>query len=875
MNHLHRVLVSLLVFAIACGSSHAAPQWIGDVFASIHIPNGVLLNLDSGAIALVQFVDEGIVQVRIAPTGTFTGLETGAVIQNLFVAPDVTIFTDATSFWLSTTAMSIQINRRPFGVIAYHADGTAMSADALPGVSWDPVTELITSTRMAPADEGYFGLGQRGGPVNRRGRSLLMRNTDEFAYGEFSDPLYQSFPLMYVVRNGRTSGLFLDTPAYSFFDVALANPTGLTFGAVTGDLNYYIIAGPTPVEVAQGYARLTGPPPMPPLWTLGYHHSRYGWTTAAEVLGIAAMMRTEAIPCDVMWFDIDYMDNFHHFTWDPVRFADPVGMNQQLDAQGFERVYINEPCFVLDDPLYGSLDGGRFFVRNTFDQSVVTSIFLGDVSWLDFTKSAVIDWYKSQLAVFLSKGVSALWNDLNEPASNLMPLAIYDFDGAPRMEDETRNIYALYENLMAYEAQLQARPNVRPWNLSRSGFSGIQRYAATWSGDTLSTFDSLRVSIQMSASMGLSGMLQFGHDIGGFLGSPDPELFIRWLEFSSYTLFMRTHSVNTAAPREPWSFGEPYTTMIRDQIETHYRWMPLLYSLAERTTRTGEPPLAPLVYHFPADQAVWTSDTEFMLGSDILVAPVFVQGAVTRQVTLPAGSMWYDTLTGDVLQGGSVATVNAPLGVTPVFARQGAIIPLGEVKQNVREQGKDNFTIEVYPGGISAFELYEDDGVSFDYQSGTYRRTLLSSEFSPLARGLRIEPGGGQMPAPTRSWTIEFIAEDAVPTAVRLNGATVSQCAAPQSLCWSYDAITKRVSVVIPAAMVTDTMFVELDRAPACCIGDTNGDGLRNSADLAEILSFWGAIGPAGTNGDANCDGVRDSADIAALLALWNIPCAP
>lgn len=812
-SHLIQRVFALVACALCCGVSFGAPQWIGSVSAVVPTSAGVLLGLDTRASAFVQFVDDGIVQVRISPEGAFTGIETGAVIQDFLQAPEVTLTEDASSVWLSTVAMNVQIVRNPFGIVAYHADGSVMSADISPGVAWDPRTKLISSTRFAPPDEGYFGLGQRGGPVNRRGRSILMRNTDTFAYSEFTDPHYQSFPLLYVIRDGRTHGLFLDTPAYSFFDLAKADPGALTIGAVTGDLNYYLIAGPTPKDVARRYARLTGPPALAPMWTFGYQHSRFGWMTAEEVLQIAGEMRSRAMPCDALWFDLDYMPDSHHFTWDPIRFADPVGMNQELDALGFERIYINEPCFVLDDPLYESLDAAGYFVKNDFEQTVVTNIFLGDVSWLDFTKAAVVDWYKAQLGVFLAQGVSALWNDLNEPASNVMPLAIYDFDGAPRHEDETRNIYALNENVMAYEAQLEARPNTRPWNLSRSGFAGLQRYAASWSGDTNSTFDSLRVSIQMSASMGLSGMLQFGHDIGGFLGSPSPELFIRWLEFSSFTMLMRNHSVDTSAPREPWSFGEPYTTMIRDRIETHYQWLPFLYSLAERTSRTGEPALAPLVYHFPNDPSMWSSDTEFMLGDDVLVAPVFTPGATTRTIRLPDSGAWYDTQTGQRYEGGRSAVVSAPLDEIPVLARAGAIIPLGEVKQNVREQGKNDLTIEVYPGATRSFELYEDDGVSLDYRSGEFRRTLLTSDYSQSKRSVRIELVGGEMAPTARRWTIELCAEQGAPTAVRLNGAPVADASTPVGASWSFDAPTRKVQIEIPAEAVTDSMFIEIDRA--------------------------------------------------------------
>src|SRR6185436_11373032 len=223
----------------------------------------------------------------------------------------------------------------------------------------------------------------------------------------------------------------------------------------------------------------------------------------------------------------------------------------------------------------------------------VTDIWFGRVGWFDFTKPTAVRFYVDVLKSFLSTGISATWNDLNEPAANYMVDGIYDFNGDPRTDQQARNVYALHESAASYQAQLEARPNVRPWILSRAGYAGMQRYAANWGGDQTASFDSMRVSVQMASSMALSGQNQYGHDIGGFIGSPSPELFLRWLELGSYTTFFRNHAINTSAAREPWAFGEPYLSMAREIIGERYRLMPYLYSLMARASRTGVPALAP------------------------------------------------------------------------------------------------------------------------------------------------------------------------------------------------------------------------------------------------------------------------------------------
>lgn len=298
--------------------------------------------------------------------------------------------------------------------------------------------------------------------------------------------------------------------------------------------------------------------PLPPKWALGYHQSRVNYSSQQQLLNLASEFRTRKIPCDALYLDLYYKDRLNLFTWDPVTFPNPIKMNASLEASGFKRVNIFDPFIIRRDPLWRFLDSSKYLLTDAnTGNTLVTSIFLGTGGWIDFTKDATRTWYAEAMKTFLSTGVSAVWDDLNEPAQNDMPTAMYDFHGHPRIDLHARNFYALAQTSLSYRVQKELHPAVRPWGLSRSGYAGIQRYAANWSGDTLTTFDSLRVSIQISTSMGLSGQNFFGHDIGGFLGSPTPALFVRWLQFASYTPLFRNHAVHWTAPGSLGDSGSP------------------------------------------------------------------------------------------------------------------------------------------------------------------------------------------------------------------------------------------------------------------------------------------------------------------------------
>lgn len=797
---LFRVSCLILLALSASGQLLGALQTAGKVVSATITPDAVDLKLDSGAAAHVELLDRDLVRIQISRSGTFSGELSGAIATSGLRLPGATITENGEAILAVTPLMTVVLNKNPFRVVILRPDGSTVSADTSTGAFWDDTSELIFTQKIADPDEAYFGLGERGGPINRRGRSFVMHNVDSAGYTEFTDPLYISIPFFYGILKGQTYGIFVDNPADPFFDMDSTSQGLITFGAHSGELNYYVFSGPEPARVASSYAKLTGFNKLPPKWSLGYHQSRYGYKSQDEFLALARDLRSQKIPCDVLWLDIDYMDRMRLFTYNMSAFPNPAGMHAALEKQGFKRVSIIEPLVRTDDPYWIFGDRSNFFLTNPDGTSLVSSIWYGDVSFYDFTDKAARAFYKQALGSFLSSGTNGLWVDLNEPAQSFMPQATYGFDGRPRVDLSARNLYALRELDLLNETWVQTHPNERFWGLSRSGYSGIQRYSANWSGDTLSTFDSLRVSLEMTISMGFSGQNFFGHDIGGFLGSPNAELFTRWFQFGSYIPLFRNHATNTTDPREPWVYGNPYTSIVRAAANRRYQLLPYLYSSFYQATVAGTPVVGPLPFHFPADTNTYSQDQSFMLGPSLLIAPVVEEGATTREVYLPIGADWYDYNTDEFYAGGTTATANAPLHSVPVFVRAGAIIPSGPVMQYTSDPAvAPSLNIDIYLGPTATFVLYEDDGATMAYTSGASQQTVLIHRTLVGADVLTMQRSIGKYQAPGRPVYVVFHGAAAPPAFVQINRIQLPSVTSlgqlSQSLGYFYDRQTKKLTV--------------------------------------------------------------------------------
>jgi len=555
------------------------------------------------------------------------------------------------------------------------------------------------------------------------------------------DPLYQSIPFCLGMDGPRAHGLYVDNTFRQWWDLGEPGTTGASIAVADGALTVYLFTAPEPKSVLNRWTDLVGRIPLPPLWAMGYQQSRWSYYPENVVRGIAGEFRSRAIPCDVIWFDIDYMQGFKVFTWDPDRFPNPARLIEDLKADGFQSVLMLDPGVKVEEgyPVYEELKAAGFYVKNPDGSPFVGPVWPGDCLFPDFTNPACRAWWGDLYRPLLEQGAAGFWNDMNEPAvfeaeGHTMPMdVLHDGDGRPDSHLRYHNVYGMQMVRATYEGVRRNRPRERAFVLTRSGFAGTHRYAATWTGDNRADWEGLWLSLPMVMNFGLSGQALSGPDIGGFMGDPTPELFTRWIQAGALFPFCRCHHAASkhegefdrldASAQEPWSHGGEYEAVNRASIELRYRLLPYLYTLAEEAARTGVPILRPLFLEYPDDPRCKGLDDQFLLGRDLLCAPVLQEGATSRTVYLPPGD-WYDFWSGERLEGGRDLTVEAPLSHLPLYVRAGAVLPMQPVVQHTGEMRDEPLILRAYlDNGRAEGEVYEDDGITLDFERGAFRRT--------------------------------------------------------------------------------------------------------------------------------------------------------
>ncbi len=590
-------------------------------------------------------------------------------------------------------------------------------ADRRTGHAFDVLKQLR-------GDEHFYGLGDKTGFLDKRGYDYEMWNTDN------PDPqvdsfkaLYKSIPFFMALTGEHVYGIFLDNPCKSFFNMGQESQEYYYFGAAAGNLDYYYMTGSSLAEVLSQYVFLTGTCPLPQKWTLGYHQSRWGYTTLEDVEEIARGMRERDIPCDAIHFDIDYMQDYKVFTWNESRYhGDAAGYLDTLAHRGFKPVVINDPG-VKKEEGYAVYEEGvekGYFARTPEGEVYINAVWPGDAAFPDFGNPAVRHWWGEKQQFLLDKGVRGIWNDMNEPASFKGPLPEdVVFTDEDKVSDHAR-MHNLYGHLMAkgtYEG-LKRLDGRRPFVITRACYAGSQKYSTCWTGDNHSIWAHLQMAIPQLCNLGLSGMPFAGTDVGGFGSDTTGELLARWVQTGCFSPLFRNHSAMGSRRQEPWQFGEEILDIYRKYVKLRYHWIPYFYDLFRETERTGAPVMRPLVFHYEKDQTARKCNDEFMLGDRILVAPVIWQGMDKRMVYLPEGT-WYDYWTDEKRNGPVWFVRDAPLDVCPIYVKAGSVIPAMEPMAYVGEKEEDVLLLDVYPGA-GEWEHYQDNGEDFAYRDGEY-----------------------------------------------------------------------------------------------------------------------------------------------------------
>jgi len=585
-------------------------------------------------------------------------------------------------------------------------------------------------------------------------------------------------------------GLYLHSSCYSGFDVGAEREDTLALFTLGGELDYFVFAGPTPAAVVEQLTRLTGRPALPPLWAMGYHQSRWSYASDADVRGVAHGFRSRQIPLDAIHIDIDYMDGFRVFTWGRERFPDPQGTVAALHAEQVRAVTIVDPGVKKDlSGGYAVADeglAGRHFVHGPDGEPFSGWVWPGESLFPDFCRDATRSWWGEHHAALTELGVDGIWCDMNEPAivdrpfserganDHPIPLASRHGEAGEALHTETHNLYGHLMARATNEGLARLRPERRPWVLTRSGFVGTQRWAASWMGDNSAWWEHLEMSLPQLASMGLCGSPHVGVDIGGFYDNSSPELFARWFELGTFYPFMRGHKNCRTRVHEPWALGPEVEAIARAAIERRYRLLPYLYTLAHRAHRSGEPIWRPLFYDFPDTPELHQIEDQVMIGPQLMIAPVYQPGVRRRLIELPPGT-WYDFHTGAEVTGshGKRAWIaDAPLGTIPILVRGGSILPLGNVRQSTAESLAE-LTLEVYPDPDAGgrWTLIEDEGEGFGYRDGRLAETDFELERLTPGHLLRISARRGGYDPPPRTLILRLHLP-AAPTQVRLDGTT-------------------------------------------------------------------------------------------------------
>jgi len=790
---------ALLVFA-AVRLQAAGWEHLGNVDHVQDLKDGVELSAGHAKVRITFFRGD-IVRVRVAPNGVFPRDYSWAIVQSA-EPPVVKVHDAKDQVRIASGAVVVVVNKSPLLIDFESEQGKTILADeaSLP-MAWDG--QRIGVWKKMPLLESYYGLGDKPGTLNRRNRAFTLWNTDSFAWQESTDPLYKTIPFFIGLNQGTAYGIFFDNTYRSNFNFGLESPDFYSFGSEGGEINYYYLAGPGPKKIVQMFAALTGHTQLPPYWSLGFQQSRYSYYPEARVREIAKSFRDKKIPCDAIYLDIDYQKGNAPFTIDRERFPTFEQMIKDLAAENFHTVLIVD-LHVKKDPGHGyaPYDTGiknDAFVKKADGSLYVGTVWPGESVFPDFTLTRVRTWWGGLFTDFVNMGVAGFWNDMNEPALFLTPTKTMPLDNLHRLDDGTtldhRTVHNFYgmENVRAtYDGLRILRPNERPFVLTRAAYAGTQRYAATWTGDNISTWNHIRMSTPLMLNLGMSAYPLVGTDIGGFAGSPTPELLTRWIELGAFNPIYRDHTGSGTADQEPWVHGTEYETIRKRYIELRYRLLPYTYTAMEESFRAGIPLMRPIFLEYPQAAEFYGDERNFLFGDDFLVEPVVTEMLDAEEIKFPPGT-WYDFWTSTRFTNKDKITLRPKLDELPLYVRSGAIIPLQPVIQATNITPSGPLELRVYPGENCRGSLYQDDGHTYDYEKGEFLRVAYACKVSSngVSVSSRIEKNGHTPWWNTTEVKVYGVASS--PKEVRVEDQTVTG--------WHYDDDAHAVSFTVPNAV--------------------------------------------------------------------------
>ena len=645
--------------------------------------------------------------------------------------------------------LKVVVEKDPFRICVYDKEGTLLHADIVDLAYMEDSNHRRIHTSEISPEDCFYGFGEKSGSFNKAQKFMSMSPKDAMGYNpRETDSLYKHIPFYIKLNRGtrKAVGYFYHNTCECDFDMGREKSNywkpHSRYRTDGGDIDLFLIAGPSVRQVVERYTDLTGKSAMLPRYALGYLGSSMYYPELDKdcddaILDFIDTTREEKIPVDGFQLSSGYCTVETDkgikrcvFTWNKKRFKDPREFFAQMEKRGVTVSPNVKPGILLIHPRLDEMKAkGMFIKASGSDEPGIGTWWGGKGVFADFTNPCTRTYWKEMLKEnVLEYGTSSVWNDNCEYDSLVDKDCRCDFEGKGGTIGQLKSVMS---NIMCHitdEAIHETFTNTRPYIVCRSGHCGIQRYAQTWAGDNLTCWDSLKYNIATILGMSLSGVANQGCDIGGFYGpSPEAELMVRWIQNGIFQPRFSIHSTNTDnTVTEPWMYGD-CTDYIREAIGLRYQLSPYLYSLMERAHETGLPIMEPMCSAFQEDVKCYEEGVDFMLGDSLLVANVVEKGAVSRKVYLPEGETFYDFYTRSAYEGGRTVELPVDLGSIPLFVRSGAIIPMAEDRlDNLKTQQAEHLRILCAADRDGRFELYEDDGISMDYEKGGFLKTSIT-----------------------------------------------------------------------------------------------------------------------------------------------------
>ncbi len=689
----------------------------------------------NGVVLQITVVRDSVIRFRYSTTGKFENdFSYGVTIHASRGYNFLDVTEDDTHYIITTSKLICKVEKLGLQVALYDAvDNKLINQDEI-GFHWEESYEyggdIVKMSKACQKAESFYGLGDKPVDVNLKGKRFENWATDSYAFGKDTDPIYKAIPFYTAIQDNKSYGIFFDNTFKTHFDFAHERRNVTSFWAQGGEMNYYFIYGPQMEDVVKNYTDLTGKPhTLPPLWALGFHQCKWSYYPEANVKEVTKTFRDLKIPCDAIYLDIDYMDGFRCFTWDKKLFPDPKRMVKELEEDGFKTVVIIDPGIKIDLDYAVFKEGldKDYFCKRADGPYMKGKVWPGECYFPDYTKPEVREWWSSLFQELIEDiGVKGVWNDMNEPAVMDVPNKSFpddvrhDYDGNPCSHRKAHNIYGTQMARATYHGLKKYAYPKRPFVITRSAYSGAQRYTSTWMGDNVATWEHLAIANNQAQRMAMSGFSFAGSDIGGFAEQPQGELFARWIQLGVFHAFCRVHSSGDHGDQEPWVFGEEITDIVRKFVEIRYQLLPYLYTAFWKYINDGTPILKSLVLYDQGDSATHYRSDEFVYGEQILVCPILEPNGKGRRMYIPKGK-WYNFWTDEVVEGGREVWVDAELDSMPMFIKEGAVIPKYPVQQYVDEKKFDEITLDVYyKEGKESSKLYDDAHDGYDYKKGRF-----------------------------------------------------------------------------------------------------------------------------------------------------------